>query len=65
MIGVQTILATEVMLDITAPEGVEVVIKEDGKVIWVNVDGICRFRSCRIKVLDVVDKRPSSIVSPR
>ena len=34
-------------LDITAPEhGVEV--KYDGSVLWVNVDGVCRLRVCRM-----------------
>jgi hypothetical protein len=48
------------MIDITAPQGdVEVIIKEDGKVIWINVEGVCEFRACQIKVLDIVDKRPS------
>ena len=32
------------MLDITAPEAVEIVIRADGKVIWVNIDGLCRLR---------------------
>lgn len=40
------------MLDITAPDSVEVLIRDDKKVVWVNVDGICRFRACRIKKLD-------------
>jgi hypothetical protein len=34
-------------LDITAPDhGVEV--KYDGRVLWVNVDGVCRLRVCRM-----------------
>ena len=36
------------LTDITAPEHVEVVVREDGKVLWVNVDGECRLRICRI-----------------
>lgn len=40
------------LLDITKPEhGVEVQIREDGAVVWVNVDGICRFRACQIHYL--------------
>lgn len=37
------------MLDITAPEhGVEVSWSENEKVLWVNVDGKCVLRVCRI-----------------
>lgn len=42
------------MLDITAPEhGVQIIIREDRKVLWVNVDGICRLRICDIPYLSV------------
>lgn len=35
-------------LDITAPENtVEVEARKDGKVLWVNVDGICVLRICQ------------------
>ena len=40
------------MLDITAPEHeVEVIYEHrtSGGVLWVNIDGICRLRVCRIK----------------
>ena len=40
------------MLDITAPKhGVDIEWREDGTVIWVNVDGICRLRICQIPQL--------------
>lgn len=39
------------MIDVTSPELVEVVISEDSKTLWINVDGICMFRACRIKEL--------------
>ncbi len=41
------------MLDITAPEDVEVLISRNGYRVWVNVDGICRLRCCRVKRLHV------------
>jgi hypothetical protein len=47
----------EQMIDITAPEVVEILIRDDGKVVWINVDGICRFRACQIKALIAEDKR--------
>lgn len=48
------------MLDITAPKaGVEVLVRDDGSVLWVNVDGICRLRICRIgdNQLVITDER--------
>lgn len=30
--------------DIAAKKEVEIVIREDGLVLWINVDGICRAR---------------------
>ena len=48
------------MIDITAPKGVQVQIRADGKVIWVNVDGKCILRCCQIEVLEVDDSRPDT-----
>jgi hypothetical protein len=45
------------MIDITAPQDVEVQIRGDGRVVWVNVDGICRFRACQIGHVTVNDER--------
>ena len=36
-------------VDITAPSGVEIKIRDDYKVIWINVDGICVCRICQPK----------------
>lgn len=30
--------------DIAARHGIEIVIREDGLVVWLNIDGICRAR---------------------
>ena len=37
-------------LDVTGPTTgeVEVSIREDGRVLWVNVGGVCLLRICRI-----------------
>lgn len=36
---------TLTLLDLTAPEGgIEIEVRGDGKVLWVNVDGVCRLR---------------------
>ena len=40
-------------LDITKPEMVEVSLREDGKVLWVNVDGRCVLRVCQITYASV------------
>ena len=39
------------MVDITSPEVVQIEISADRKIIWVNVDGVCRLRACRIECL--------------
>jgi hypothetical protein len=49
------------MVDITAPKGVQVQIRADGKVLWVNVDGKCVLRCCQIEVLDVEDARDTGV----
>ena len=36
------------LLDITQPEHVEVRLKEDYSVLWINVDDVCVLRICRI-----------------
>lgn len=45
------------MLDITAPQVIEVEVREDGKVLWINIDGICRLRVCQINELVITDRR--------
>ncbi len=45
-------------LDITAPQHeVSIEIRNDGTVIWINVDGICALRICRIPALKIEDGR--------
>jgi len=36
------------MLDITGANTVELQVRGDGKVVWVNVDGVCALRICRM-----------------
>lgn len=45
------------LMDITAPKAVQIQVRADGKVIWVNVDGLCVLRCCQIEVLEVEDNR--------
>ena len=46
------------MIDLTAPKYVEVVIDKPGKIVWVNVDGICRLRCCQVDEIHLTDDRP-------
>lgn len=46
------------MMDVTAPEYLQVVISRDGNVVWINgMDGVCIFRACRVAELAVEDGR--------
>ena len=49
------------LLDITGAKEVEVMVKEDGKVLWVNADGLCLLRICRIGRITVEDKRRKNV----
>ena len=42
------------LLDVTAPESVEILIREDHKVMWVNVNGHLALRCCLIGELSLV-----------
>lgn len=46
--------------DIAGAETVELQIRNDGKVVWINIDGICRFRVQRFEQLLITDERPQS-----
>lgn len=46
------------MIDVTPKVGVSIQIRSDGKVVWVDVDGVCALRACNIKYLEVHDDRP-------
>lgn len=43
------------MIDITEPQEVEVLIREDHKTLWINVDGVCRLRVSHISKLQIDD----------
>ena len=51
-----TEIKPDTMLDITCIQSsdfVEINIRGDDKVVWINVNGQCVFRICKIKNLDV------------
>ena len=45
------------MIDITKPDVIEILIKENGKVIWINGIEGCLLRACQIKKLILNDER--------
>jgi len=50
-------------MDVTAPEAeVEIDIREDGKVLWISVDGITVLRICQIPKLELTDRRKKANV---
>ena len=44
-------------VEIFKPQHVEVVIRHDGKTIWINVDGQCSFRAAQCGRIQVNDQR--------
>jgi hypothetical protein len=42
-------------IDLTQPDVVQILISRDGKTVWVNIDGVCRLRVCKIKKLLMED----------
>lgn len=52
------VAVTKNSMDITEPKyTVEVRIRHDGKVVWINIGGMCVFRACQIDKLYVEDER--------
>jgi len=49
---------------ITAPKVVEISIRDDGKVIWINVDGKCQLCCCEIQNLVLDDRRKFQFNEP-
>ncbi len=50
---------TDCFNDITAPRYVQVQIRADRKVVWINVDNVCVLRICEIPALLVDDQSAS------
>jgi hypothetical protein len=46
-----------VMMDLTAPGKLEVTIRRDGKVIWINSKAGCLFRACQCESILLYDQR--------
>lgn len=50
------------MIDITSPEIVQIQIRGDSKVVWVNVNGECVLRCCQVRAIDLVYERENRSV---
>jgi len=48
----------EPAVDVTDPKHIQILIREDGKTIWINSETHCLFRACRIGTLSIDDQRP-------
>ena len=49
------------MIDLINPEYVEVEISEQAKILWVNVDGECVLRACRVGNFKLIDRRRKEV----
>ena len=47
------------MHDITGAKLVEIEIRDDGKVVWLHVNGATVARICSIETLEITDHRPN------
>lgn len=45
------------LVDIADSKVVEIEIRDDGKVLWVNVDGVCRLRFYEPGEIIIIDHR--------
>lgn len=45
------------MVDITGSKCVQIEIRSDGKVLWINNEEGCLMRICEIEHLEIIDKR--------
>lgn len=45
------------MVDVINPKSLEIDINSSGTHIWINIDGVCRFRILKPEVLKITDER--------
>ena len=64
----EALLRDDVALDLEAPaHHIQVQVRKDGRVLWVNVDGKCMLRICQIRVgtsIIIEDNRKESAIDP-
>jgi len=58
---IATVAIDQFMTDIIQPHVLEIKIRRDGKVVWVNADELCWLRACRIEKLIINDERRKSV----
>jgi len=52
-------------VDVVGPKIVQIMLRDDKKVLWVNVDGVCLFRACRIEKVTFEGPKPDEGMSKR
>jgi hypothetical protein len=45
------------LIDLYEPQEVEISIRSDGNVVWINIDGICHIRAIRPQNIAIDDRR--------
>ncbi len=48
---------TQELMEVIEPKVLQIVIKQDGSVVWINSEDRCLLRACRIQSLEVRDER--------
>lgn len=43
-------------LDITMPDHLEIKIDKRRHVVWINIDGVCVLRACRIGKIEITEE---------
>ena len=44
-------------LDIAEPKVIQIEVNPTGSILWVNIDGLCVLRVCKIAKLTIIDNR--------
>lgn len=52
-------------LDITGAEVVQIQVKADGSVVWVNTEMHCVLRICQVKSVEILDERLTAPKEPK
>jgi hypothetical protein len=45
------------MLDVTGVKHLQIEIRADGRVVWINTEEGCIFRACQVEQVELVDNR--------
>lgn len=53
----ETVFGSPEIMEIVCPGDVQVVIDASGRRVWINVDGVCRFRAGQVAQVRIQDDR--------